>query len=98
MSEQAPEQIPEELPQYAQVDDLGEGVKAWTNPQNGFRVLRLHMSANPAKRSPEYDKEIQKGISHAQYLREYHLVWRSFEGRAVYMDDWNRNFHVSKDL
>lgn len=94
----AKNEIPEELPQYAKVEDLARGVKAWGNPQNGFRVVRLHFDADPAKRLPEYQVEVHKGISHAQFLREYHLVWRSFQGRPVYMDDWSRNFHVSKDF
>lgn len=98
MSEDAKQEIPDELPQYAKVEDLMRGVRAWLNPQNGFRVVRLHMYANPAKRTPEYETEIRKGISHAQFLREYHLVWRSFQGRPVYLDDWNRNFHVSKEF
>ena len=98
MKNETKEQIPEELPEYAKIEDLYEGMKAWTNPQNGFRVVRLHMYADPAKRKPEYEEEIHKGISHAVFLREYHLVWRSFQGRPVYLDDWNRNFHVSKDF
>lgn len=90
--------IPEELPQYTEVADLCEGLKAWTNPQNGFRVLRLHMFADPAKRTDAFQKEAAQGIPHDKFLREYHLVWRSFEGRPVYMDDWNHTFHVSKDF
>ena len=92
------EEIPEELPQYAQVDSLCEGMKAWSNPQNGYRVLRLHMFADPAKRSDAFLKEAAEGIPHDKYLREFHLVWRSFEGRPVYQDDWNRTVHVAKDF
>ena len=91
-------EIPEELPQYTKVDDLCEGLKAWTNPQNGFRVLRLHCFADPAKRTEEYLKEAAAGIPHDKYLREFHLVWRSFEGRPCYQDDWNRLFHVAPDF
>lgn len=91
-------EIPHELPMYAKVEDLARGIKAWSNPQNGFRVVELHFEADPKKRTPEYEIEVHKGISHAQFLREYHLVWRSFQGRPVYMDDWNRNTHVSKEL
>lgn len=92
------DEIPEELPQYAEISDLCEGLKAWTNPQNGYRVLRLHCFADPIKRTDAYQKEAAQGIPHDKFLREFHLVWRSFEGRPVYMDDWNRTFHVAKDF
>lgn len=88
----------EELPQYAKVDDLCEGLKAWTNPQNAYRVLRLHMFADPAKRSEAYQKEAAGGMPLDKYLREFHLVWRSFEGRPVYQDEWNRLKHVAPDF
>jgi len=88
-------EIPEELPSYAQIDELCEGLKAWTNPQNSYRVLRLHCFADPIKRTEAYQKEAAAGIPHDKYLREFHLVWRSFEGRPVYSDDWNRTFHVA---
>ena len=89
--------IPEELPGYAKIDDLVEGLKAWSNPQNGFRVLRLHCFADPNKRSEAYQKEAASGIPRDKFLREFHLVWRSFEGRPVYQDDWNRNVNVAKE-
>lgn len=92
------EEIPEELPQYTEVVELCEGLKAWSNPQNGFRVLRLHMFADPKKRTDEFLHEASAGIPHDKYLREYHLVWRSFEGRPVYQDDWNHSFHVAPDF
>ncbi|MCI0527948.1 MAG: hypothetical protein L0Y56_10980 [Nitrospira sp.] len=92
------EEIPEELPQYAQIDELAEGLKAWTNPQNGYRVLRLHCYADPIKRTDAYQKEASQGMPRDKFLREFHLVWRSFEGRPVYLDDWNRNFHISKEV
>ena len=90
--------IPEELPQYTAIDDLCQGLKAWSNPQNGFRVLRLHCFADPAKRTDAYLKEAAQGIPYDKYLREFHLVWRSFEGRPVYQDDWNRLVHVAPDF
>jgi len=91
-------EIPEELPQYAEITELCEGLKAWSNPQNGYRVLRLHCFADPIKRTDEYQREAAQGIPHDKYLREFHLVWRSFEGRPVYSDDWNRTFHVATDF
>lgn len=80
------------------MDELCQGLKAWTNPQNGFRVLRLHMFADPQKRTDEFLKDAAKGMPHDKYLREFHLVWRSFEGRPVYSDDWNRTKHVADEF
>jgi len=91
------DEIPDELPTYAQIDELCEGLKAWTNPQNGYRVLRLHCFADPIKRTEAYQKEAAQGIPRDKFLREFHLVWRSFEGRPVYVDEWNRNTNVAKD-
>jgi hypothetical protein len=89
---------PGELPQYAEVEQLCPGLKAWTNPQNGFRVVQLHCFADPIKRTKEYQIEAAQGIPWDKYLREFHLIWRSFEGRPVYQDDWNHNFHTSKEV
>jgi len=98
MSTETIDSAPEELPQYCKVDELCQGLKAWTNPQNSFRVLRLHMSADPAKRTPEFLKEAQSGLPRDKYRREFELVWRSFEGRPVYVDDWNHNVNVANDF
>jgi len=87
----------QELPQYAEVEQLCPGLKAWTNPQNGYRVLHLHCFADPAKRTPEYQREAAQGIPYDKYLREFHLVWRSFQGLPVYRDTWKHEFHVSKE-
>ncbi len=86
-----------ELPQYAEVETPCEGLTAWSNPQNGFRVLQLYCYADPKKRTVEYQREARSGIPYDKYLREHHLGWRSFEGRPVYQDDWNRNFHVASE-
>jgi len=92
------DEIPEELPQHVLIEDAGKGFKKWTNPQNGFRVLRVHYSTDPKKDTKEWREDARKGITYSQYLREYELVWRSFEGRPVFMDDWNHNFHTAKEF
>jgi len=86
----------DELPEHVQVEEIMQGLKTWVNPINGFRVLRLHYSADPSKRSPEWKAEERKKYGEAEWNREYELIWESLEGRAVYADHWSPEFHVSR--
>ena len=86
-----------EFPKHVKVEEPLEHVWTWTNSKNGFRVVQIHMYANPKKRDPKYEAELQKGISWADFLREYHLVWSSFRGRPVYTGDWSKAYHVSPE-
>lgn len=97
-------EVPEELPQddpingvYFNVEEVMQGFKTWHNPGNGFAVGRLHYSADAAKRSPEWKKGARRGLTWAEWMREYEIVWSSFEGVPVYGDDFSRAFHVSKE-
>lgn len=86
-----------ELPETIPVEDLCQGLKAWSNPVNHFRVLRLEHIADPKKRSKEWEIEARAGLpSLADYLREYKLVWKSPVGKPVYQEDYKKEFHVSK--
>ena len=86
-----------EFPRHAKIETPLEHVWAWTNPQNGFRVVQIHMYANPKKQDPKYEAELMKGMSWADFLREHHLVWASFSGRPVYVGDWSKSYHVSAE-
>jgi len=86
----------DELPEHVEVEDIQQGLKTWINPINGFRVLRLHYSADPAKRTPEWKGNERKKYGEAEWNREYELIWESLEGRAVYADHWAAEFHISK--
>jgi hypothetical protein len=59
------------------------GVLEWRNPRNGFFVCRLHYSADPNKRSPDWKKKTSEGLSHRAWAREYELSWSSPEGEPV---------------
>jgi hypothetical protein len=95
-SAEALDTIKEEVPEGVQVEELMYGLKAWDNPINGFRVLRLHYSADPKKRTPEWKAEERRLYGTAEWYREYELIWESMEGRAVYADAWDAGFHTSR--
>jgi hypothetical protein len=84
-----------DLPPDVSVEHTHEGIWTWTNAQNGFRVALVHFTSDPAKRSTEFREEARKGISVADYEREYNIRWQSFKGKAVYGEDFKRGFHVA---
>ena len=36
-------------------------------------------------------------MAYTDWLREYEIVWSSFEGVPVYLDDWSHEFHTAKE-
>lgn len=74
-----------------------KGIHVWRNPINKFTVARIHYTADPAKRSAEWKEAARAGMAYTDWLREYEIVWSSFEGVPVYLDDWSREFHVSRE-
>lgn len=74
-----------------------KGIHVWKNPVNKFTVVRVHYTADPAKRSTEWKDAARAGMAYTDWLREYEIVWSSFEGIPVYLDDWSREFHVSPE-
>lgn len=90
------DQLIEELPENVEVEEVMQGLKTWINPINGFRVMRLHYSADPMKRRPDWRENEKKKYGESEWLREMELMWESLEGRAVYSDFWQAEFHVAK--
>ena len=88
--------IREELPEAIAVTDLLPGLKAWDNPLNKFRVLRLHRTADPYKRTQQWVDQTRAGLSTSDWLREYELIWEALDGRPVYADEWGAEFHSSR--
>jgi hypothetical protein len=86
----------EELPEGIEIETLAHGYKAWTNPINGFRVLRIHYSVDPKKRSEEWKLNEKRKYGEAEWNREQELMWESLNGKAVYGDYWDSSFHVAK--
>ncbi len=88
--------LAEELPQGVIIEDVYQGLKAWSNPINGFRVVRLHYSVDPQKRRPEWRDRERRRYGESEWNREYELMWEALEGRAVYADWWDADFHAAK--
>lgn len=86
----------EELPESANVIEVMKGLKYWDNQINHFRVIRLHRSADPAKRSKEWEDATKAGLGSSDWLREYELFWAALEGKPVYVDHWSHEFHTSR--
>lgn len=72
-----------------------EGVEVWKNPGNGFVVVDLHYTANPAKRGHTWKEAVRSSMPKRDFEMEYEKSWQTFDGRPVY-EDFNRNLHVSK--
>lgn len=72
-----------------------EGVDVWLNPENGFLVIDLHYTANPAKRGALFRDGLKKTLPIRQYRMEYEKSWETFEGRPVY-EDFNELVHVTR--
>lgn len=88
--------VQEELPEAVSIEQVMIGLKTWVNPLNRFTVIRLHRTADPFKRTKEWEEKTRAGMDTANWLREYELVWEALNGRAVYQDEWSHEFHVSK--
>jgi hypothetical protein len=36
-------------------------------------------------------------MPYTDWLREYEIHWKSFQGKPVFLEDWDSNFHVAKE-
>ncbi len=71
-----------------------EGVEVWKNPKNGFLVIDLHYTANPAKRGAEFKEGLRKTLPIRKFMMEYEKNWMTYEGRPVY-EDFNQYIHTT---
>jgi len=69
------------------------GVRQWTNKLNGFFVLSLHYTADPAKRDPAWKAKTSKGMHPRAWRREYEIDWASPEGEPV-VPEYDEATHV----
>lgn len=89
--------VDEDLPKDIPITEVCRGLKVWRNPVNKFFVGRLHYSADPRKRTKEFQEEARSGITYAQFMREYEIVGSSFEGVPVFLEQYSKAFHVSDE-
>lgn len=63
--------------------ELLPGFTTWDNPGNGFHVVKLHYTADPAKRTPEWKSRAMQGMPLRGWQREYELSFEAPLGAAV---------------
>lgn len=64
----------------------------------GIRVVRLHYTADPAKRSEEWKAGARAGYtSERDWLREMEVDWTVAAGLPVYGEEFMREWHVAKE-
>jgi hypothetical protein len=63
----------------------------------GIHVVRLHYSADPVKREPEWQKEARRGLSDRSWRKEYEIDWTIASGLPVYADEFQRDLHIAKE-
>lgn len=61
-----------------------EGVTEWDNPRNRVHVVELHYTADPAKRTPEWEAEARVGFDRRGFDREFNIKWEIPDGLAVF--------------
>lgn len=72
-----------------------EGITEYKTPQ-GVHVLRIHYTADPDKRSPEWKAKNKAGMTHAAWEREYEINFDVFAGKAYY-PEFRYDYHVAKN-
>lgn len=60
------------------------GLTIRRNQKNGFTVIRLHYTADPAKRSREWLEEARAGMTPAQFAREYEIDYTAMFGQRAF--------------
>ena len=58
---------------FAKVSSVADqipGITEWNTP-DGFRVLRVHYTADPGKRAPEWKEAEQKGTTVADWSKRW---------------------------
>lgn len=59
------------------------GLKTWKNTRNGFKIIRLHYTADPDKATPEWKANARIGVSDADWEREMEINFEQQRGKRV---------------
>jgi hypothetical protein len=71
------------------------GITEWDTPQ-GIHILQIHYTADEAKRSEEWKQMARKGISEADWQREYEINFDVHPGKQWY-PEFRLDYHVAKE-
>lgn len=72
-----------------------DGLKTWVNPKNGFTVLQVHYTADPAKRGADWRANAKAGMLERGWRREYEIDWAAPEGEPV-IPEFDPHIHVKE--
>lgn len=75
-----------------EITQLDQGLHTWQSVQ-GFRIVQLHYTADPAKRAADWLVAAKLGIPTQDWEIEYELSFVSRAGKPVFAD-FNHNVHV----
>ena len=65
---------------------------------SGIRVARLHYTADPDKRTPEWLQSAKEGVPNDRiWRREYEIDWTVATGLPIYAEQFVRDWHVAKE-
>lgn len=76
------------------MDKKSLGFEISKNSGNGFTCVRLHYTADPAKRTEEWKKKAFYGMDAKAINTEYEIGWESYAGQPVYGMEFSRDAHV----
>lgn len=65
-----------------------QGFAAWTNKRNRFRIVAIHYTADPRKRTEAWKARESEGVPLSIWLREYEMMFNIQAGLPVYVHDW----------
>jgi hypothetical protein len=78
---------------HTEVEVPYPGIRAWTNPRTGARVVEVHYSADPTK-DEEWAANERRKYDSMGWRREYEIDWTALLGKPVYGEEWNDDIHV----
>jgi hypothetical protein len=71
-----------------------QGLRISKNARNGFVIARLHYSADPRKRSPEWKAAAQQGLSDAKFRQEFEIDYGAHMGEKVFPEMQSRRHEI----
>jgi len=71
-----------------------EGLRIRRNEKSGFCVVRLHYTADPAKRSESWKREAMAGMQEAKFRQEYEIEFDALEGAKVFPEIQQYRNHI----
>lgn len=76
---------------YRLPSHLTHGLQLWRNARNGYTVLRIHYTADPKKRAPEWQARTRKGMPAHAWAMEYEIDFTARGGQPA-LDFFTNNY------